>query len=194
MKRLRFLIPVLISFLLTGCQDTSIPVTFDVAVNRVEKEITHAQVLMVSDYMDWTDGQKETFRKKIFKFQCEQNTADPVVPVIAGSVTMDLSGSFSKQGSVQINGATLSSGGGTTFGVTTTKTRNQDVSIPVTFVTVSTIPSASLMLEATRDAPILITQTVPSENEAFRLIVDREQMRLFTVDIMNSFDQKLCKR
>ncbi|MDE7540451.1 hypothetical protein [Gluconobacter sphaericus] len=66
------------------------------AIAGVQVDLTKIGVVSVSGAQSWTADQATRFDANVMALQCTQHLSDPVVAMIAGPVTMDLSGTFSQ--------------------------------------------------------------------------------------------------
>ena len=126
---------------LAACSSGSVaPVTISQAIAGVQADLAGHGVVSVSHAEAWTDSQRAAFRSNVWAFQCEQRAADPLVPMIAGPVTMQLSGSFSQSGSFTVS----TSVGWPVFGLQAdaSRTKGQAMNVPVQFVPLSALADA----------------------------------------------------
>ncbi|MFT8613669.1 MAG: hypothetical protein ABF727_13845 [Gluconobacter oxydans] len=126
---------------LSACSAGSVaPVTISQAIAGVQADLTKAGVVSVSGVQNWTADQAAQFDANVRALQCAQHTSDPVVAMIAGPVTMDLSGTFSQSGSFSISAASALP----VFGLQAdaSRTKGQTLNVPVQFVPLSALPDA----------------------------------------------------
>ncbi|AHK72197.1 hypothetical protein AD931_02385 [Gluconobacter oxydans] len=126
---------------LSACSAGSVaPVTISQAIAGVQADLTKAGVVSVSGVQNWTADQAARFDANVRALQCAQHTPDPVVAMIAGPVTMELSGTFSQSGSFSVSEASAMP----VFGLQAdaSRTRGQTLNVPVQFVPLSALPSA----------------------------------------------------
>ena len=98
--RMRKVHSAFLCVMLASCSAGSVaPVTISQAIAGVQADLTKAGVISVSGVQTWTADQAAGFDANVRALQCAQHTSDPVVAMIAGPVTMDLSGTFSQSGS-----------------------------------------------------------------------------------------------
>ena len=126
---------------LSACSAGSVsPVTISQTIASVQADLTKAGVVSVSGVQHWTADQAARFDANVRALQCAQNTSDPVVAMIAGPVTMDLSGTFSQSGSFSVSTSSFTP----VFGLqaAASRTKGQTLSLPVQFVPLSALPDA----------------------------------------------------
>jgi len=115
-------------------------VTISQAIAGVQADLTKAGVVSVSGVQTWTADQAARFDANVRALQCAQHTSDPVVAMIAGPVTMDLSGTFSQSGSFSVSASSALP----VFGLQTdaSRTKGQTLNVPVQFVPLSALADA----------------------------------------------------
>ncbi|MFT8784744.1 hypothetical protein [Gluconobacter oxydans] len=114
--------------------------TISQAIAGVQADLTKAGVVSVSGVQTWTADQAARFDDNVRALQCAQHTSDPVVAMIAGPVTMDLSGSFSQSGQFSVSASSAMP----VFGLQAdaSRTKGQTLNVPVQFVPLSALPDA----------------------------------------------------
>lgn len=133
----------LLCLMLSACSaGTNAPTTISAAISGVQSDLTKAGVVSVSDVQGWSAAQMSAFDANVRALQCAQKTADPVVAMIAGPVTMDLTGSFTQSGSFSVSTSLTSP----VFGLQAdaSRTHAQTLSLPVQFVPLSALPDAEM--------------------------------------------------
>ncbi|MEN3166741.1 hypothetical protein [Gluconobacter sp. OJB] len=126
---------------LSACSAGSVsPVTISQAIAGVQADLTKAGVVSVSGVRRWTADQAARFDANVRALQCAQQTSDPVVAMIAGPVTMDLSGTFSQSGSFSVSASSPLP----VFGLQAdaSRTKGQMMNVPVQFVPLSALGDA----------------------------------------------------
>ncbi|KXV46145.1 hypothetical protein AD945_14165 [Gluconobacter albidus] len=126
---------------LSACSAGSVaPVTISQAIAGVQADLTKAGVVSVSGVQTWTADQAARFDANVRALQCAQQTSDPVVAMIAGPVTMDLSGTFSQSGSFSVSASSTLP----VFGLQAdaSRTKGQTLNVPVQFVPLSALADA----------------------------------------------------
>lgn len=118
--RMRKVNSAFLFLMLASCSAGSVaPVTISQAIAGVQADLTKAGVQAL---------------------QCAQHTSDPVVAMIAGPVTMDLSGTFSQSGSFSVSASSALP----VFGLQAdaSRTKGQTLNVPVQFVPLSALSDA----------------------------------------------------
>ncbi|MFT8326672.1 hypothetical protein [Gluconobacter oxydans] len=126
---------------LSACSAGSVaPVTISQTIAGVQADLTKAGVVSVSGVQTWTADQATRFDANVMALQCAQHTSDPIVAMIAGPVTMDLSGTFSQSGSFSVSASSAVP----VFGLLAdaSRTKGQTLNVPVQFVPLSALPDA----------------------------------------------------
>lgn len=181
---------IFLSFGLIGCSHTPPKVDLSTAINTIQNEMVKSRTLPISNFVIWTDGQKDLFQKSIHLAQCSQGTGDPVVPVILGPLSINLSGSFTKSGSFQIS-SNLSiptiglSGSGS-------KSLGQTVGSNLSFISLSTIPSVEQQLEVERAGALLAQNDRNRDAVAQRIIHERSAFFSYVSDLTKRFTILSC--
>lgn len=127
--------------MLASCSAGSVaPVTISQAIAGVQADLTKAGVVSVSGVQSWKADQAARFDANVRALQCAQHTSDPVVAMIAGPVTMDLSGTFSQSGSFSVSASSALP----VFGLQAdaSRTKGQTLNVPVQFVPLSALSDA----------------------------------------------------
>ncbi|MBF0888048.1 hypothetical protein [Gluconobacter cadivus] len=157
---------------LSACSAGSVsPVTISQAIAGVQADLTKTGVVSVSGVQHWTADQAARFDANVRALQCAQNTSDPVVAMIAGPVTMDLSGSFSQSGSFSVSTSSFTP----VFGLQAdaSRTKGQTLSLPVQFVPLSALADAEAGREVGYAGALLGQNDVVRERVAARIEGDR---------------------
>lgn len=126
---------------LSACSAGSVaPVTISQAIAGVQADLTKAGVVSVSGVQTWTADQTARFDANVRALQCAQQTSDPVVAMIAGPVTMDLSGTFSQSGTFSVSASSTLP----VFGLQAdaSQTKGQTMNVLVQFVPLSALADA----------------------------------------------------
>ncbi|KXV20684.1 hypothetical protein AD935_11355 [Gluconobacter japonicus] len=174
---------------LSACSaGTSAPTTISAAIAGVQSDLTKAGVVSVSDVQGWSAAQMSAFDTNVRALQCAQKTADPVVAMIAGPVTMNLTGSFTQSGSfsVSVSASSLTP----VFGLQAdaSRTHAQTLSLPVQFVPLSALPDAE-MGRAIGYAGDLIKQR-PDVTD--RIVSDRDALAVHVRLLTSGYDGGGC--
>lgn len=157
---------------LSACSAGSVaPVTISQAIAGVQADLTKAGVVSVSDVQTWTADQTARFDANVRALQCSQYTSDPVVAMIAGPVTMDLSGTFSQSGSFSVSAASAMP----VFGLQAdaSRTKGQTLNVPVQFVPLSALPDAEMERQVGYAGALLGQNDTVRQGIARRLDADR---------------------
>ncbi|MBF0892228.1 hypothetical protein HKD28_12535 [Gluconobacter sp. LMG 1744] len=160
---------------LSGCSAGSFaPVTISQAIAGVQADLTKAGVVSVSGVQHWTANQAARFDANVRALQCAQNTSDPVVAMIAGPVTMDLSGTFSQSGSFSVSTSSFTP----VFGLQAdaSRTKGQTLSLPVQFVPLSALPDAEAGREVGYVGVLLGQNDAVRVEAATRIEADRSAL------------------
>jgi len=157
---------------LSACSGESVsPVTISQAIAGVQADLTKAGVVSVSGVQTWTADQAARFDTNVRALQCAQHTSDPVVAMIAGPVTMDLSGTFSQSGSFSVSAASAVP----VFGLQAdaSRTKGQTLNVPVQFVPLSALPDAEAGRQVGYAGALLGQNDAVRQGIAGRLDADR---------------------
>ena len=157
---------------LSACSAGSVsPVTISQAIAGVQADLTKAGVVSVSGIQTWTADQAARFDANVQALQCTQHTSDPVVAMIAGPVTMDLSGTFSQSGSFSVSAASAVP----VFGLQTdaSRTKGQTLNVPVQFVPLSALPDAEMARQVGYVGALLWQNDTVRANTATKIEADR---------------------
>ena len=157
---------------LSACSAGSVsPVTISQAIAGVQADLTKAGVVSVSGVQHWTADQAARFDANVRALQCAQNTSDPVVAMIAGPVTMDLSGTFSQSGSFSVSASSALP----VFGLQTdaSRTKGQTMNVPVQFVPLSALADAEAGREVGYAGALLVQNDQVRQAVAARIEADR---------------------
>ncbi|WP_249198885.1 hypothetical protein [Gluconobacter kondonii] len=166
----------LLCLVLASCSAGSVaPVTISQAIAGVQADLTKAGVVSVSGVQTWTTDQAARFDANVRALQCAQHTSDPVVAMIAGPVTMDLSGTFSQSGSFSVSASSALP----VFGLQAdaSRTKAQTMSVPVQFVPLSTLADAEAGREVGYAGALLVQNDSVRQGVAARIEKDRASLR-----------------
>jgi len=158
--------------MLASCSGGSVaPVTISQAIAGVQADLTKAGVVSVSGVQGWTADQAARFDANVRALQCAQHTSDPVVSMIAGPVTMDLSGTFSQSGSFSVSAASAMP----VFGLQAdaSRTKGQTLNVPVQFVPLSALPDAEAGRQVSHAGGLLGQNDAVRQGVAGRLEANR---------------------
>lgn len=160
---------------LSGCASTgSPPITISAAISGIEADLTRNGVVSVSHAESWTGEQAASFESNVEALQCSQKNADPLVSMIAGPVTMNLTGSFTQSGSFSVTASGLSP----VFGLQAEaqKTRSQALSVPVQFVHLSALADAEAEREVSYAGAMLAQNDALRHEEGARIQKSRQAL------------------
>ncbi|MBS1056088.1 hypothetical protein [Gluconobacter kondonii] len=147
------------------------PVTISQAIAGVQADLTTAGVVSVSGVQTWTADQAARFDANVRALQCAQQTSDPVVAMIAGPVTMNLSGIFSQSGSFSVSASPALP----VFGLQAdaSQTKGQTMNVPVQFVPLSALADAEAGREVGYAGALLVQNDKVRQAVAARIEADR---------------------
>jgi len=157
---------------LSACSaGTVAPVTISQAIAGVQVDLTQAGVVSVSGVQHWTADQAARFDANVRALQCAQRTSDPVVAMIAGPVTMDLSGTFSQSGSFSVSASSAVP----VFGLQAdaSRTKGQTLNVPVQFVPLSALADAEAGRQVGYAGTLLGQNDTVRQEVAARIEADR---------------------
>ena len=160
---------------LSACSAGSVsPVTISQAIAGVQADLTKAGVVSVSGVQHWTADQAARFDANVRALQCAQQTSDPVVAMIAGPVTMDLSGTFSQSGSFSISASSALP----VFGLQAdaSRTKGQTLNVPVQFGPLSALADAEAGREVGYAGALLAQSDAVRQDVAARIEADRSTL------------------
>ncbi|GEM16055.1 hypothetical protein [Gluconobacter oxydans] len=160
---------------LSACSGGSVAsVTISQAIAGVQADLTKAGVVSVSGVQTWTADQATRFDANVRALQCAQHTSDPVVAMIAGPVTMDLSGTFSQSGSFSVSAASALP----VFGLQAdaSRTKGQALTVPVQFVPLSALPDAEAGRQVGYAGALLGQNDAVRQRVAARIEIDRSAL------------------
>ena len=126
----------LLAAMLAGCAAPSRPITIAAALHELQGQLRAAGAVSA------TGATPAEFAAAVRAAQCEARAADPEVPVLAGEVTIDLTGSFTVNGGFAVGPAIT---GGPPFGLSGSLARGQtqQLTLPLSFAALSELPDVS---------------------------------------------------
>ncbi|MEW9274425.1 hypothetical protein [Gluconobacter oxydans] len=179
--------------MLASCSAGSVaPVTISQAIAGVQADLTKAGVVSVSGVQTWTADQAARFDANVRALQCAQHTSDPVVAMIAGPVTMDLSGTFSQSGSFSVSASSAMP----VFGLQAdaSRTKGQTLNVPVQFVPLSALPDAEVGRQVSYAGGLLgQTDSVRSETGQ-RIETDRKGLAQHVQRLISDYSNICASR
>lgn len=139
---------LLLVTLLPGCSQlkpggTTIPK----ALSGLQSDIAFSGAMGVTGSLNWASQETAAFNASVKASQCQQKKADPVVVSMIGDMSMTLSGAYSASGQFTVGSVTTAPALGITG--STSHTIGQSLTLPVTFVTLSSLPDAVLLRRLT---------------------------------------------
>ena len=121
------------SFSLAGCAKQEIAASRTIplkdALSIVETEVRDTYPVSLADI---GTANNDNIKKALIQAQCFSKTANPVVPVVTGVITIGLQGSIGQQGGIGLSGVTNASGATLSYQIT--QGEQQSLTVPVTFV------------------------------------------------------------
>ena len=167
---------------LAGCAAPSRPITVAAALHELQGQLRAAGAISA------TGASPEAFAAAVRAAQCEAHAADPEVPVLAGEVTIDLTGSFTVNGGFAVGPAIT---GGPPFGLSSSLTRGQtqQLTLPLSFAALSELPDVSA---ARRLALFSALPQAARGVETRRVVVQRDALRAQTRRLIAGFDPGGC--
>ncbi|PYD80099.1 hypothetical protein ACM0P6_08920 [Komagataeibacter sucrofermentans] len=176
---------------LWGCaHDRPVQTTIPAAMAGLETTLGQAGIVSVSHPADWSQPQAARFTAAIRAAQCRQHVADPVIGAIVGDVTLQLSGSFTHGGQFTVGALTTSP----TFGLAAdaSRTTTQQVSLPVSYASLSSMPEVEMARQATYETTLLGQNDAIRHTEATRLLAGRDALRQITNGLIQSWRADDC--
>ncbi|MGS0648528.1 hypothetical protein ACU81Q_12955 [Komagataeibacter melomenusus] len=189
MKLLSYLL--LLTVCLWGCaQGRPVQTTIPAAMAGLETTLGQAGIVSVSHPANWLPGQAARFAAATWAAQCRQHVADPVIGAIVGDVTLQLSGSFTQGGQFSVGALTASP----TFGIAAdaSRTTSQQVSLPVSYAALSSMPEVEMARQATYETALLGQNDAIRHTEATRLLAERDALRQVTDGLIQSWRADDC--
>ncbi|WP_308721355.1 hypothetical protein [Komagataeibacter xylinus] len=182
---------LLLAVCLWGCaQGGPVQTTIPAAMAGLETTLGQAGIVSVSHPADWSQAQAAGFAAAIRAAQCRQNVADPVIGAIVGDVALQLSGSFTHGGQFSVGALTTAP----TFGIAAdaSRTTSQQVSLPVSYAPLSSMPDVEMARQATYETTLLGQNDAIRHAEATRLLAGRDALRHITNGLIQSWRADDC--
>ena len=176
---------------LSACAHPSrVRTTIPAAMAGIQSSLAQAGAVSVSHAADWTPEQAARFERDVRAAQCSQRTSDPVIGTIAGNVTLELSGSFTQSGQFTVGAITTAP----TVGLqgSASRTRTQQVSLPVAYAPLSSLPDVEMSRQVGYEAEMLAQNADARHQEAARLIEDRQALRDRVGELIENWDAGQC--
>ncbi|KXV20523.1 hypothetical protein [Gluconobacter japonicus] len=188
--RLFYVLPVWL--LLSGCVFTSgAQTSISAALASVQKDLTKAGVVSASDVQNWSEEQAARFDANVHALQCAQRNVDPVVALVSGPVAMQLNGSLTQSGSFSVSALTSVPVLGITAEASRSKT--QQLSLPVQFVPLSALPDAEMQREVEYAGALMSQSDAIREREGEKILLSRQTLAAHILELQNLDVLKLCK-
>lgn len=161
---------------LSACaHQAPVQTTIPDAMAGIQSSLARAGAISVSHAADWTPDQVARFGQAIRAAQCSQGMADPVIGTVVGNVTLELSGAFTQGGQFTVGAVTTEPTVG--IGGSASRTRGQQVSLPVAYAPLSSLPDVEMSRQLGYETEMLAQNDDARHTEAARLIADREALR-----------------
>lgn len=188
--RLIYVLPVWL--LLSGCVFTSgAQTSISAALAGVQKDLTKAGVVSASDVQNWSEAQTANFDANVRALQCAQRNVDPVVALVSGPVAMQLNGTLTQSGSFSVSALTSIPVLGITAEASRSKT--QQLSLPVQFVPLSALPDAEMQREVEYAGALMSQSDTIRESEGEKILMSRQTLAAHILELQKLDVLKLCK-
>ncbi len=189
---MKILMPMLaVAACLSGCaHGHAVQTTIPAAMAGIQSTLVRAGAVPVSHAGDWTAQQDARFSQAVRAAQCAQQTADPVVGTIAGDVTLQLAGSFTRGGEFSVGALTTAP----TLGLATdaSRTSSQQVSLSLSYAPLSSLPDVEMGRQMGYEAALFGQNDRVRQDEARRLMVDRDTLRQSIRVLIHAWDATRC--
>jgi len=182
----------LLCLMLASCSAGSVaPVAISQAIAGVQADLTNAGVVSVSGLQDWVADQASRFDANVRALQCAQHTSDPVVAMIAGPVTMTLTGTFNQSGSFSVSSASAMP----VFGLQAdaSRSKGQTLNVPVQFVPLSALPTAEMGRQVGYAGALLSQNDDVRHHEGARIASDRDALTAHVRLLISGSDGSECQ-
>ncbi|WP_035978721.1 hypothetical protein [Kozakia baliensis] len=187
---------MLATFFLTLCAGCSVgsgtPTTISAAIAGVQADLTKAGVVSTSHAAEWSADQAARFEANVRALQCAQHTSDPVVAMISGPVTMNLTGSFTQSGSFSVSSLTTIPVFG--IGADASRTHGQGLSLPVQFVPLGSLADAEMAREVEYAGALLAQNDEVRHAEGDRIQKDRRELTQNILELVAAFQSLKCPK
>lgn len=160
---------------LCGCTgNLKPPTTVSGAISGIENDLVAARLVGVSHPTTWLPEQEAEFRANVAALQCNQHRANPIVAIMTGPVDIQLNGNFSQSGQFSVSSLTTVPVMGLNGEVV--RSNGQQLSLPVSFVSLASLPDAELAREASGSTPLLAQADAVRLAEGKRLVAERDAL------------------
>ncbi|WP_408886979.1 hypothetical protein [Komagataeibacter oboediens] len=176
---------------LTGCSDQPrVATTIPQAMASIQSSLAQSGAVAVPHAGNWTPEMDARFTTAVRSVQCSQHTADPVMGVLAGTITGTLSIQFTAGGQATVGALTSMP----TVGVEASgsRTRGQTLSIPLSYASLSSLPDVEMSRQLGYETEMLAQNDDARHKEADRLIADREELRGRVQVMIDSWGPVAC--
>ncbi|MDI6652295.1 hypothetical protein QMA67_04950 [Gluconobacter japonicus] len=188
--RLIYVLPLWL--LLSGCSFTnSAQTSISAVLAGVQEDLTKAGVVSASDVQEWSEEQAARFDANVRALQCAQRNVDPVVALVSGPVAMQLNGSLTQSGSFSVSALTSVPVLGITAEASRSKT--QQLSLPVQFVPLSALPDAEMQREVEYAGALMSQSDAIRQREGEKILLSRQTLAAHILELQNLDVLKLCK-
>lgn len=182
---------IVLAIALSGCaMQPKDATTISAAIAGVEADLAKNGVVSVSHLQTWSPAQLSAFSANVKALQCAQKSPDPIVAMIAGPVTMGLSGSFTQSGSFSITASTMAPA----FGLQSeaSRTKSQTLTLPVQFVPLSALADAEAQREVEYAGSMLAQNDDLRHQEGQRIQNDRAALSQEVQSLIRGYVGGLC--
>lgn len=188
--RLIYVLPVWL--LLSGCSFTnSAQTSISAVLAGIQEDLTKAGVVSASDVQGWSEEQAARFDANVRALQCAQRNVDPVVALVSGPVAMQLNGSLTQSGSFSVSALTSVPVLGITAEASRSKT--QQLSLPVQFVPLSALPDAEMQREVEYAGALMSQSDAIRQREGEKILLSRQTLVAHILELQKLDVLKLCK-
>ncbi|GAP25915.1 hypothetical protein GLF_2797 [Gluconobacter frateurii NBRC 101659] len=188
--RLIYVLPVWL--LLSGCSFTnSAQTSISAVLAGIQEDLTKAGVVSASDVQEWSEEQAARFDVNVRALQCAQRNVDPVVALVSGPVAMQLNGSLTQSGSFSVSALTSVPVLGITAEASRSKT--QQLSLPVQFVPLSALPDAEMQREVEYAGALMSQSDAIRQREGEKILLSRQTLAAHILELQKLDVLKLCK-
>ncbi|GAD10374.1 hypothetical protein [Gluconobacter japonicus] len=188
--RLIYVLPVWL--LLSGCSFTnSAQTSISAVMAGIQEDLTKAGVVSASDVQGWSEEQAARFDANVRALQCAQRNVDPVVALVSGPVAMQLNGSLTQSGSFSVSALTSVPVLGITAEASRSKT--QQLSLPVQFVPLSALPDAEMQREVEYAGALMSQSDAIRQREGEKILLSRQTLAAHILELQKLDVLKLCK-
>lgn len=185
-------LPVLLALLaLSGCAVNTPPtLSLSDAIGGVQRDLTQTGVVAVSHASSWSLSEQASFDQNVRQAQCAQNSANPLVAMIGGPVTLNLQGGFTQSGSFSVAASSLTP----TFGINAdaSRSKTQGLSISVQFVPLASLPDALMGREVDYAGALLAQNDDTRHDAAKRITADRDALVYRVQTLEDGYTGETC--